>query len=189
MRTLLLVLLTLLAGSEAWLHWGRCPDPTPKYDWDLINKWYLRSGYNSYPLIPGSGRCGYAEYNNNFSGTIEVKFAYFSSWWNRWEDVNGTLTLDEPSDNSKMILKIPKRWGFWDETMPYWILYVTNGRPDPYMVVYSCENVLFNFHHYSVQVLSLNPNTDLSGIDDVLTSFNLDSIKFVTYDQTNCTHH
>ncbi|XP_054263481.1 apolipoprotein D-like [Macrosteles quadrilineatus] len=191
MRTFLLVLLTFLAGSEAWLHWGNCPDLTPKFNQYLNTyfngTWYLRSGYNSDP-IPGFGRCGNTKFTyNSTSKTAKVKFTHLSSWLNRWESVNGTVTPSQPYTDGKMILEIPKRWGFWDETMPYWVL--TGYYYIDYTVVYSCKNVLFNFHYHSARVLSRSPDTDLSNVDDILKSFNLDPRKFVTYDQSNCTNH
>ncbi|XP_054264558.1 apolipoprotein D-like [Macrosteles quadrilineatus] len=194
MRTFLLVLLSLLAGSEAWLfswlHWGRCPEistiPYMTYYMYLNGTWYLRSGYNI-DHLPGTGRCGYSQYTyNDTSGTAEVKFRHMSSWLNRWESVNGTIAQSLPLTYGKMTLDIPNRWGFWDETMPYWVLDEVLA---DYSIVYSCKNFLFNFYSYSSWILTRSPIRDLADLEEELKTYNLDPNKFVKYDQTNCPPH
>ncbi|XP_054264302.1 apolipoprotein D-like [Macrosteles quadrilineatus] len=186
-----LPLLMILVHTEAWFiswpEWGRCPYMdvsnkfNPKQYFD--GTWYLRKAYNN-EFLDGRGRCSFSKYSNDkTSGLTKVKFQHWSIWKNDWASENATLSRAE--SDAKFLLKFHDKFGFLDETLPYWIVEV-DAKYEKYSIAYSCENVFLFFHQYSSWVMTRDPSSDIKYIDERLRYHTLDPSLFVEIDQSRC---
>ncbi|XP_054278250.1 apolipoprotein D-like [Macrosteles quadrilineatus] len=182
---------TLQTFAIHWPHWGRCPDLSVKQDFSLIaykGPWFEQAGYNT-ESVEGDKRCVSALYYID-DDMFYVQNRGIDNRNNKWGGVNGTAKFTNPAKKEAK-LTVSFKFGWLTVNGPYWVL---DTDYNTYSVVYTCENFLFLFHHYTVWLLSRNRSLSTvtqqqlfyNATYSVLTERKLPSALIQKADQTNC---